>query len=52
MDHGIYHQEVVPIFLSDVMQSGQSIVSLVADWGGAWPGAAGRSRRELLTITC
>lgn len=49
MDGGIYREKDVSIFLSHVMQS---IVSLVAGRGGAWPGAAGKSQRKLLTITC
>lgn len=41
MDHGIYHQEAVPIFLSDVTQAGQSLQehSVTGKWLGrsmAW----------------
>lgn len=55
VDHGIYHQEAVPIFLSSVMQAGQSLQEHSVTGGpleGAWPASAGKSRRELLTVTC
>lgn len=46
MGHDIYPQVDVPIFLSDVMQAKafKTTESLVADWEGAWPGAARYSR--------